>query len=866
MAKLSTYNPNHRLTLSDQLFGIFGLGPFQNFRKKLDALGGVSLLSHGNYGLVGDGVASDSTNLQSLVNDAQGETVKLLPNKIYRLTSCLHIPHKMTLEAEVSTVIFIDAENVSNIRVTGDDVTIKNITIRGNSTGLGGLASDADGTGGHGIVGHGVERLQLINVHFEDIGVPVEESVHGNYASPVFGNGDDCYFGRNRFADSCHNRTGADLLFVGKDNVFDHNVSHSDCDACISSGGGGSAALIIGNWARRLPGTTARSGVLAEYGEYTTDARILANHMQGFAWHGYYATHTFSYPGLETYGGLTFSDNVAMYCGGGRTGDTSFNTGSFHLHGRRGLSGSGNKALFDGYDETMTPRAVLDTAGILFQDDVANVALSDTIIRQPYQTGVMFRSLNTGAMLENIQFSNLHVIDAVTSHGIHVNCQTTGAECIRNIKIHTGRVTTLSASANGLRGDNDNGAWFNNLTVDNIDFEYKGGSPTASAGVHWAGYSNYTRNRGRLAHSSVKGYSTGVNCSYTVNLFCPFALRLLNNRIEDASLGMGIGGGSVYWGIHEGTTGVNVTTMSPSRSRTGRILGPAGNDRVPVELTQVNLINAVPVDGAWVVGDRVLMLAKAGPIIGYECVTAGTIGTWRPIYNYGIGGNILAVKASPIIGSTAMSLDGMSAWSLTGTSSGPSYSNTNRYSRMARLEVAASAAADAVAGLRSPDFGWLLNTGFYVRLHMGLAAGQTVTTSRAFCGLAADGAAPTDVEPSSLIDIVGIGWDSADTNIQVMRNDGSGTATKVDLGASFPVPSADATSVYTVELISMGAGTGIQYSVTNEVTGVSVRGSFSTDLPNGGTSPLAPRLWSSVGGTSSVTGVAFGGFYGERPY
>lgn len=820
-----------------------------------------------DYGAKRDGVTDDGAAIRRTIDAAKavGGTV-MFSSGTYLHTGCFVVDAPVRFAGPTSAIIRTASTNISQFLVNDtEDVWFEGFTIRGNQTGHGGVAPST--AGGHGIVLYSSERTVIVGMMFESIGVPVASSIPGDYASPVAGvSSSFSHFERNYFASSCHNRTGADMAVIGLGNKFVFNTSESDCDAHINTGGGGTGSCIIGNWAKRLPGTTARSGVIAEYGEHTTDGRVIGNYMEGFPWHGYYATHTFSYPGLETYGGLTFSDNVAIYCGGGRTGDSSFNTGSFHLHGRRGLNGSGNRSLFDGYDSTMTPRGVLTSAGILFQDDVANLALTDTIIRQPYQHGVLFRALNTGALLENVQFVNLHVIDCATSHGIYLNAQTTATECIRNIKVHTGRVTTMTAGASAVKCDNNNGAWFNNVTFDNVDMVYNGASASAAAAFDWAGYSDYTRNTGRISSCLSRNFSTGLACAYTVNLFVPFALRFIDNRIENATLGLTLGSGTVYWGLHEGTVGASVTTMNPSRTRTGRILGPAGAGRVPVEIVQLNLINAVPPDGAWIVGDRVYMANKAGPIVGYECIVAGSIGTWRAIYNYGQGGSVLTCTAKPIVNSTTVTTDGMLAWTATGTPAAVAYANTNRYTRTTRLEIAAASSATAVAGYQNADLAWLLNTGFYVRFHWGIAAGATITTSRAFCGLVNSTAAPTDVEPSSLLNMIGMGWDAADTNVQIMRNDGSGTATKVDLGASYPVPTTDATQVYMLEMVSMGSGTGIQWAVTNETTGSSVRGSFSTDVPNGGTTPLAPQLWTSVGGTTGIPSIAFAGFYGERGY
>ena len=82
----------------------------------------------------------------------------------------------------------------------------------------------------------------------------------------------------------------------------------------------------------------------------------------------------------------------------------------------------------------------------------------------------------------------------------------------------------------------------------------------------------------------------------------------------------------------------------------------------------------------------------------------------------------------------------------------------------------------------------------------GPATGVTNASHRAFAGMRNTIAAPTDVDPSTLTNICGMGYDAADTNIQFMHNDGAGRATKIDLGAAFPKPNADRTAVYEIAM------------------------------------------------------------------
>ena len=56
-----------------------------------------------------------------------------------------------------------------------------------------------------------------------------------------------------------------------------------------------------------------------------------------------------------------------------------------------------------------------------------------------------------------------------------------------------------------------------------------------------------------------------------------------------------------------------------------------------------------------------------------------------------------------------------------------------------------------------------------------------------FMGLYSAPADIGNVSPSTLLNMVGIGFDSGQTTLRLFRNDGSGSATAVDLSAGFPI-------------------------------------------------------------------------------
>lgn len=218
--------------------------------------------------------------------------------------------------------------------------------------------------------------------------------------------------------------------------------------------------------------------------------------------------------------------------------------------------------------------------------------------------------------------------------------------------------------------------------------------------------------------------------------------------------------------------------------------------------------------------------------------------------------------------STIITAIGSNALTAAGTATVATMASTNIYTQLKSLEYLVTAADNnAVAGWRaSQNTFWRGNAanagGFHMVCQWGPATGVATTTNRAFVGMTSATAAPTDVQPSSLLSMCGMGWDAADTNIQMMTNDGAGTATKIDLGANFPVPTVDRTKAYEFQLYCAPNASTMNYKITDRGTGNVASGSLSTDLiPN--TTFVSPRGWMSVGGTSSVIGIALMNMYVE---
>ena len=204
-----------------------------------------------------------------------------------------------------------------------------------------------------------------------------------------------------------------------------------------------------------------------------------------------------------------------------------------------------------------------------------------------------------------------------------------------------------------------------------------------------------------------------------------------------------------------------------------------------------------------------------------------------------------------------------------GTSSTANWTSTNLHTRMKRRDfLITTAATTAIAGVRGQDAQWTVGGqtaglgGFHLVIRWAPATGVANASHRAFAGMRLN-AAPTDVNTSTLLSMVGMGWDSADTNVQFMHNDGSGAATKIDLGASFPKPTIDRANVYEITLFSPPGTTQlVGYEVRDLDSGAVANGTITTDLPST-TLALIPQVHMSVGGASSVVGITLNKIYLE---
>lgn len=199
----------------------------------------------------------------------------------------------------------------------------------------------------------------------------------------------------------------------------------------------------------------------------------------------------------------------------------------------------------------------------------------------------------------------------------------------------------------------------------------------------------------------------------------------------------------------------------------------------------------------------------------------------------------------------------------TGTVSTPTLASTNLRTAMRRATVQSATTVGASSGTRSSGtLVWRGNAaglgGFEFAARV--SSSTTVSTQRIFVGLCSTTGAIGNVNPSTLTNIIGLGYDTGDANYQIMHNDGAGTATKINLGVDFPARTND--TVFDVVFFAKPNDTDVHYRVLNMATGAVATGTINTDLP-ASTQFLSCQLWANNELTAAAVNIEFNRVYLE---
>lgn len=203
----------------------------------------------------------------------------------------------------------------------------------------------------------------------------------------------------------------------------------------------------------------------------------------------------------------------------------------------------------------------------------------------------------------------------------------------------------------------------------------------------------------------------------------------------------------------------------------------------------------------------------------------------------------------------------------TGSTNGITPTNTNYFTTRNRIinttgGVANSTAVGRHNGLFAVSGDAAGRGGYYWVAEFGREDAALVTDARWWIGLyGTNSAIGASTEPSALTTMLGFGRNSTDTNLQFMNNDSSGTATKTDLGSSFP-GNTNKADWYKGEIYCPPNSSTIYYAITNMSTGTVASGSVSSNLP-AQTAYLAPQGFINNTATAAAAGLSYGRMYIE---
>lgn len=230
-----------------------------------------------------------------------------------------------------------------------------------------------------------------------------------------------------------------------------------------------------------------------------------------------------------------------------------------------------------------------------------------------------------------------------------------------------------------------------------------------------------------------------------------------------------------------------------------------------------------------------------------------------------LGGNKVALWMPPGNATTVPGVFGMAALTATGTATARTVATTNLLTRMTRLGYVSAATAGSLSGAREAAAKFTTGAGsslggFFARYRFAPSDAAVVAGARMFVGLQASTAAPTNVEPNTLVNTIGVCKLSTSNNLHIYGA-GATAGTPVDLGVDFPAH-GNATA-YELTMFSPATG-GVWWQVTNLTTGVIASDQFAS-VPLG-TVLLCHQLWRTNNATALAVGLDLCGIYIETDY
>jgi len=222
----------------------------------------------------------------------------------------------------------------------------------------------------------------------------------------------------------------------------------------------------------------------------------------------------------------------------------------------------------------------------------------------------------------------------------------------------------------------------------------------------------------------------------------------------------------------------------------------------------------------------------------------------------------------PLPNSTNTSLMGLAAFSYVGTATARAPAATGTVTGSRRLGLVSGVSAGSIAGARHGVLTWWRGDaagrgGFHLVWRFNVADAVLVADARMFIGIIGTASAPTNVEPSTLTNLIGVGCNGGDTTMQLYAAGGSAQA-RSNLGANFPINTTNA-DIYELHLYCAPNASSVGYTLIRVGGGVAPASGTITNAANlpSSTTLLTAQAWRTNNATVAACALDLHNFYVE---
>lgn len=239
----------------------------------------------------------------------------------------------------------------------------------------------------------------------------------------------------------------------------------------------------------------------------------------------------------------------------------------------------------------------------------------------------------------------------------------------------------------------------------------------------------------------------------------------------------------------------------------------------------------------------------------------------------------IALWTPPGNSTTVPGVLGFNAPTAVGTATARTVATTNLFTRTRRLGYVTAATAGTLSGHYSTAAQFTTGDGaglggFFYSCRFGFSDAAAVSGARAFVGLSSSVAVPTNVEPNTLTNAIGVAQLSTDATQLYLVYGGSAAQTAIALGTNFPPMAAAGIAngiAYDLTLFSPPSSNGVvHYRLERIGTAFVAEGTFSLTTPGtqlpANTTLLAHRAWRCNNAQALAVGIDILNVYIETDY